>query len=474
MKHRIREPAVAGTFYPRDPRSLRAMIRSLLDQVAPPSGDEPLALIVPHAGYVYSGPTAAHGYRHLRPAVAGTPRRVFVLAPSHRVALEGISVGNYHAYGTPLGTVPVDGETVERLAGFPDVSTDPASHIREHALEVHLPFLQETLVHFLLVPIIIGDISGGHLADLLSRVWTVRDLLIVSSDLSHYYPYEEAVRLDARSHEAVLSGSPRLMAGCLACGVTGMTALLELGRRQRWQARLLDYRNSGDTAGDRSRVVGYASYAFYSKGNAIIGHNEETGNMEADVAEGSATFPDDLPRLARRHLEGVLDGKPGVVDREAWIQTHAALGERGACFVTLTRKGRLRGCIGSLEAHRGLLDDLLDNAVAAALRDTRFRPLARAELDEVSVEVSLLTPPVALDYVGTEDLLRQLQPGVHGVILSQAGRRATFLPQVWEQLPDPVTFLTHLCQKAGLPGDCWRHHPGIHRYTVRKIQESGL
>ncbi|MBF0346664.1 MAG: AmmeMemoRadiSam system protein B [Magnetococcales bacterium] len=469
MDLRIREPAVAGTFYPKDPQALRAMIHMFLDQVPSPSEGEPLAMVLPHAGYVYSGLTAAHGYRCLNAAPAHRPRRVFLLSPSHRVYQEGISVGNYSAFATPLGEVPVDHDLVASLAALPDVTTDPASHQKEHALEVHLPFLQETLVHIRLVPIVFGEISGGHLADIVARFWTPGDLVIVSSDLSHYHPYDQAKRLDAQCHEAVLSGNPRTMAQCEACGNTGMAALLELGRRQRWHAKLLDYRNSGDTAGDKSRVVGYASYAFHP-GNAAVEVVTTAGASMEENTEGAIL--EQLPSLARAHLEAFLAGTPGGINREQLMQTHASLARQGACFVTLTKKGRLRGCIGSLQAHRSLLDDLMDNSVAAAIRDTRFRPLVRKELDEVAVEVSILTPAVRLVYEGTQDLLEKLQPGVHGVILFHAGRRATFLPQVWEQLPDPQTFLTHLCQKAGLDGMCWQHHPEIQVYTVRKIKES--
>lgn len=178
-----------------------------------------------------------------------------------------------------------------------------------------------------------------------------------------------------------------------------------------------------------------------------------------------------LPMLARTHLAAFLEGKPGLKDREKWVKLLPPLGKPGACFVTLTHKGALRGCIGSLEAHRSLLDDLLDNCLAAATRDPRFRPVTRPELDEIALEVSILTPAVELHYQDTEDLLAKLQPGVHGVILSHSGRRSTFLPQVWEQLPTKETFLNHLCQKAGLDGDCWRRKPGIRVYRVEKFKE---
>lgn len=172
---------------------------------------------------------------------------------------------------------------------------------------------------------------------------------------------------------------------------------------------------------------------------------------------------------ARRHLEQVLNGQKGLTPSE--LPQTDALRKPGACFVTLTMEGRLRGCIGSLAAHRPLAADLLENAVAAATHDPRFSPLKGSELADVRIEVSLLTPATPLEYRDGDDLLTKLQPGVDGVILTLDGHRATFLPQVWEQLPTPLEFLDHLCQKAGHAGDCWRRHPRIEIYRVEKFRE---
>jgi AmmeMemoRadiSam system protein B/AmmeMemoRadiSam system protein A len=449
----VRQPAVAGSFYPNDPQALRSMVRQFLDR-APQGHRPPCALVAPHAGYIYSGYTAACAYRSLARAAPAKPLRVFLLSPSHRVALHGISVGNYGAYRTPLGDVPVDQAVVERLAVLPDVSRDPAAHQHEHALEVHLPFLQETVQHLQLVPIIFGRISGGHLADMLAQVWQPEDLLLASTDLSHYYPYEEARRLDSQAVAALAALDPQAMSKTEACGNSGVCAVLELARRRQWRSVLADYRTSGDTAGAKDRVVGYVSYLFYPSSEGVV--------RTAEV--------NSLPGVVRLHLQRVLGGEAGIA-AEALTARVVELGQPGACFVTLTKRGQLRGCIGSLQAHRALAVDLLDNAVAAAVRDPRFPAVTAAELVELQIEVSLLTPAQPFPYSSPEDLLRRLQPGVHGVILSKGGRRATFLPQVWEQLPDPVQFLQHLCQKAGLSAQCWQEMPEIFVYTVQKMVE---
>lgn len=258
---RIRPAAVAGMFYPGDAPSLRKMVRRFLEEAPVPAPD-PMALVAPHAGYVYSGFTAACGYRALAPV--STPRRVFLLGPCHRVYLEGVGVGDYDAFATPLGLVPVDREVVERLAREADVTLAIAPHQLEHSLEVHLPFLQETLGSFHIVPMVYGKVAGRRLAELLFLAWQPGDLIIASSDLSHYYPYEQARRLDQRCHDAVLARDAGAMGQCEACGQTGISALLGAALERDWQPVLADYRTSGDTAGDKAQVVGYASYLFYA------------------------------------------------------------------------------------------------------------------------------------------------------------------------------------------------------------------
>ncbi|MBF0160292.1 MAG: AmmeMemoRadiSam system protein B, partial [Magnetococcales bacterium] len=259
--------AVAGAFYPHQPEVLRQMVQSLLQQVEP-NRPLPRAMVAPHAGYIYSGYTAAHAYRTLPEhwAAEGTMRRVFLIGPSHRVYLEGVSVGNYRHFLTPLGAVEVDWElTRQMVADEPDVIDHPAPHQQEHSLEVHLPFLQETIGNsgYRLVPMVFGRMAPQRLAELIDRYRSPDDLIICSSDLSHFLPYEAARHKDQSCHQAMLARDPQAMAQCDACGNTGMAALLHLAQQQSWQVILADYRTSGDTAGDKQRVVGYASYLCY-------------------------------------------------------------------------------------------------------------------------------------------------------------------------------------------------------------------
>lgn len=257
-----RPPAVAGVFYPDDAGCLRREVRRHLAQAACVAGPPPKALIVPHAGFVYSGPTAACAYARLA-ACAARIERVVLLGPAHRVALRGLAVPAADAFDTPLGAVGVDRAAIERLAVLPQVVASDRAHAPEHSLEVQLPFLQELLGRFALVPLAVGEASAGQVADVLDRLWGGTETLIVaSSDLSHGLPYAAARAADRASVEAMLALRATLEP-LQACGATPVNGLLLAARRRGLRAELLDLRNSGDTAGDRAHVVGYAALALY-------------------------------------------------------------------------------------------------------------------------------------------------------------------------------------------------------------------
>jgi MEMO1 family protein len=259
----IRPAAVAGMFYPSTSNRLAADVRAYLAaQTASAGGAEwPKALIVPHAGYVYSGPTAASAYARLAPG-RDAIHRVVLLGPVHRVAVRGLALPAATAFATPLGSVPVDREAAQLARSLPQVVESSAAHALEHSLEVQLPFLQSVLAEFAIVPFAVGDASPEEIAEVVELLWGGREtLVVVSSDLSHYHPYAEARQIDRRTADAILA-----LAGTLdheqACGATPINGFALCARRHAMKPELLDLRNSGDTAGDKSRVVGYAAFAF--------------------------------------------------------------------------------------------------------------------------------------------------------------------------------------------------------------------
>lgn len=262
MNASIRPAAVAGMFYPGRADELAADLRAMLAAAAPPPVPAaPKALIAPHAGYIYSGPVAASAYALLAP-LRGRIERVVLLGPTHRVALRGIALPSADAFATPLGPVPIDRTAMAALAGLPQVGVSDAAHAQEHSLEVHLPFLQTVLGDFKLVPLAVGYASADEVAAVIDRLWGGEEtLVVVSSDLSHYHGYATAQRLDRATVDRILA-LDSLSDHEQACGATPVNGLLEVARRRGLAATLLDLRNSGDTAGDRSRVVGYCSVAF--------------------------------------------------------------------------------------------------------------------------------------------------------------------------------------------------------------------
>jgi len=419
------------------------------------AGAPPKMLVVPHAGYVYSGPVAGHAYARLAPWGAQV-RRVVLFGPAHRVALRGLAVPTVDAFDTPLGRVPIAREAREALADLPQVVLSDRAHAMEHSLEVQLPFLQAVLGNaFELLPLAVGDASRDEVAEVVERLWGGDEtLIVVSSDLSHYLPYEDANATDRTTAARIVALATDLDP-YEACGALALNGALAAARRHGLQAELLDLRNSGDTAGDRRRVVGYAALAL-------------TAPLEATVDDDEQQFGATLLSRARNSIAAALG-----LAREPEA-AHPKLAAVGATFVTLRdARGELRGCIGRLEAVATLEEDVRRNAAAAAFGDPRFDPLQVHEWSGLRIEVSLLEPPEPLPDVRTRDeALRQLRPHVDGVIVDWRGRSATFLPQVWQQLPEPEVFLAALLRKAGLAADFWAEDLRLRRYRVRHFESA--
>jgi MEMO1 family protein len=262
--HSVRQPAVAGLFYPADPAQLGRQVAELLAEVSSRGGSVPKAIIAPHAGYVYSGPIAAHAYALLARA-RGTIERVVLLGPTHRVAVRGIAVPDVSAFATPLGAIELDVTAIEAIRGMRQLVVSDEAHAHEHSLEVHLPFLQNVLGSFKLVPLAVGHADPTEVAEVIEALWGGPEtLIVVSSDLSHYLGYAQANAIDRATCDAVLALRTDIDHE-QACGATPVAGLTLTAQRKHLRPVLLDRRNSGDTAGDKNRVVGYASFGFYER-----------------------------------------------------------------------------------------------------------------------------------------------------------------------------------------------------------------
>ena len=447
---RVRPAAVAGTFYPADRAALDAAIEDAMRQARSVSLPLPKALIAPHAGYVYSGPVAASAYA-LVAGRAGAIRRVVLLGPCHRVAVRGLALPDVDTFETPLGRVPLDAAAIASILPLRQVTRLYEAHAFEHSLEVQLPFLQRVLGAFSLVPLAVGHATAAEVAEVLETLWGGDEtLIVVSSDLSHYLAYDEARAIDEATARAIVTLDTSL-GHDQACGATPVAGLLVVARRKGLKPTLVDLRNSGDTAGDRRRVVGYGAFAFAPEGDGLDDFDASRGH--------------ELIRIARSSIHEALGGAPLAHAPHGWLAEHRA------SFVTLRRRESLRGCVGSLDARRPLKDDVASNAKAAAFRDPRFAPLCADELRETRVEVSLLSRPTPIAFADRDDLVARLLPGVDGLVIAYGDQRATFLPQVWSMVANAGEFVDELMAKARLPRALAVEHCTVERYRVRKWSE---
>jgi len=446
-----RQAAVAGRFYPAVSGTLKTMVNGFIA-----AGHEldraPGIIICPHAGYQFSGPVAGFGYATIDPAV----RTVILLGPPHYVPVQGIAASSATWFETPLGRVPLDRERVRALLDAPTTSIDDRAHAPEHCLEVQLPFLQARLRAFTIVPLLVSQLDPGQAADCIFPLIDRQTVVVVSSDLSHYLSHREARARDDESIAAILSGNTD---GTIdACGELPIRVAMVLAGRMGLEPQLLDSRTSFDTspAFGPDRVVGYASIAYCGTHAPA----PATTGILTDEVKGY------LLRLARRSLEASVRSSELPSPRDFPLPS----GEQSGCFVTLTIHGELRGCIGYIEPIIPLYRAVMENARNAALADPRFPQVSPDELPSITIEVSVLSQPVGIGYRDPADLLSKIVPKVDGIILQGGPHQATFLPQVWEQLPDPVQFLEHLSLKAGMERDGWKSST-VKRYRVEHFRE---
>ena len=455
---KVRTAAVAGSFYPADPKILSTMIDEMLAHATEPLIADPiLAMVAPHAGYVYSGPVAAYTYAQLK---GRKYARVVVIAPSHYESFDYSSIYDGDAYATPLGNVPVDKVFARQLVKMSSTMRlssqghDPTSAGGEHAIEVQLPWLQNVLGNFELVPIVMGNQSyensrtlGVALAKLIKADGKSGDTLILaSSDLSHYHPYEDAVKIDHKTLDALQAWDYFSMSRNFqsrvweACGGAPIVAAMIYAERMGAnQARVLKYENSGDVTGDHARVVGYSADVFVK---APSGKTMETPFSLSEQEKS------ELLALARKSVEHVVQQKDAY---EPPASTSATLNQERGAFVTLSVSGALRGCIGYTSATKPLYMTVRDTATLAAMRDPRFPPVSASELPSLEYEISVLSPLRRVMDV------QQIKVGEHGLLMKNGDSEGLLLPQVpVEQKWDLPTFLEQTCAKARMRAGCWK------------------
>ncbi|KZR66458.1 MULTISPECIES: AmmeMemoRadiSam system protein B [Prochlorococcus] len=461
---KVRAPAVAGVFYSADRETLASDVARLIAHADTTNPLQPKALIAPHAGYVYSGQVAANAYITWQ-SQKDKIERVVLIGPAHRIALEGIAVPSVDAFQTPLGEVEIDREGITAILDLPQISFNDEAHRPEHSLEVHLPFLQKVLGDFKLLPLVVGAVSGNQVAEVIERLWgSDSTRFLISTDLSHFKDYKNAQKIDRETAQSIESLNPDILSPEKACGCIPVAGMLIAARKYGLSVKRLALQNSGDTAGNKERVVGYGSWAACKKidQSNSLRVEDDWGLLNREAGR--------LIRIAAQTVAySIKNSHPPSVDIASFPPE---LQQKRATFITLNKNGNLRGCIGTVQAYRPLIADVVDNAYKAAMKDPRFSPIELEEASELEISISLLSPFERMTFSDEADFMQQLRQNVDGLIIADKGKRSIFLPQVWESLPEKTEFVEQLKKKAGLPSNYWGDTLQAWRFTAISVKSS--
>lgn len=443
---KIKEPSVANSFYSGDIN----VLKNQLDEFARNNKNEytykTRAVIVPHAGLVFSGQLAFEGISQLDKDI----KNIFIFAPAHRVAFEGLSLSGFEQWQTTLGNIEINQEINQELIEKFDAKIYDEAHKEEHSIEIQLPLIQYVFKEVKIIPVLIGRENPEKITQIISEYYNNKDFgFIISSDLSHFLTDEEACKLDNETARMIEIGAVQGFRYDQACGAIGIYGLVEFANNNNFSLIRIDMRNSSAVNGDKNRVVGYGCWFLYE------------GNKNKFIKE---YYSDYVLKLCRDVIACSFDKNTIYTDHLPVFD------EDGACFVTLKRNNQLRGCIGSIIAYQPLIDDLVKHSQDAAFHDPRFLPLEKSELEDLTLDVSLLSSPKPMAFTDEQDLLNKLVPHKDGLIIKDGNKQAVFLPSVWEELPDKVLFLTSLKRKAGMPPDYFSKTFEAFRFETEYLQ----
>ena len=450
----------AGSFYPEKSDDLNKLLDSYKQVQS--NSFKSKAIIVPHAGYIYSGHAAMAGFQYLEPS-----ENIFIIAPSHQEYFNNIAMPDYSYFDTPLGSIEVNNKIINEISSkFPSIIANEVFE-KEHSIEVQLPFIQNLFMphrqsagdfvknlkifgkKIKIIPILVGNCDYKLISDLISSYWESSSF-IISSDLSHYYTQEQCRQIDTYTATIIETGRLEFLENHQACGLVGIKGLVDFANKNNYSLIRAEMYNSGDISEDKNKVVGYGSWFL-----STLAKNEFIQTYYAKYVMDSVKAS---IYTTRNNDEFMPRNIPSVLTQD------------GASFVTLKINNELRGCIGSIYPTKPLILDLIDNAKNAAFQDSRFTPLTEEEFYNIEISISLLSAIEKINFKDEKDLLSKIYP--HGIIIVEKERRAVYLPVVWEQLPDKEIFLNSLKEKAGLPPEYFSRTFEAYKFDTVCINEN--
>ena len=444
---KIKEASVANTFYTGNAEDLKLQIENFKEASKNLYTCPTRAVIVPHAGLVYSGRLAYEGISQLDKNI----KNIFIFAPSHRVGFEGIAISSYDGWETPLGVSKVNFGICKELNEKFGANINDDAMIAEHSIEVELPIIQFVFEDVKIIPVLIGKESASKITEIIEYYYPDKaNAFVISSDLSHYLTDEKAKEADKITAQMIETGAIAGFKYEQACGAIGIAGLVSFANKNKFSMIRIDLANSSEISEDTSRVVGYGTWFLYE------------GSKNDFIAKYHSGFTIDLCKLI---IKSEFDEKPmSIIYPQVFDQP-------GACFVTIEKFGRLRGCIGSIIAYRPLITDLVEHAKDAAFKDMRFSPVREEELPGLKFAVSILTEPRKIIFENEEQLMEKIVPNKDGIIIRDGDYQAVYLPSVWEEIPDKNEFMKSLKIKAGLKPDHFSETFEAFRFSTIYIKE---
>lgn len=450
---RIKEASVAGLFYPKTAEEIKSVMKNYEETNKKVYPISTRFIISPHAGYVYSGQIAAEAFQYLDENV----KNIFIIAPAHRVETHNFVLSSFDEWNTPLGNIKINQEMNKELikkynCEFADNVFEP-----EHSAEVQVPFIQTKYQDVKITPILVGAVTDNRLLQIINEYYEdENNAFVISSDLSHFHKTHDAKIIDTITANMIESLDISNFNHNQACGFHGILAAVTFALSKSYSLIRVRLRNSGDITGENDSVVGYGAW--------IMAEESKTKFLKNNYA-------DLIHLICVKTLVKSFDTMEIDVDKE-FPNLPNVFAELGACFVTLKKEGKLRGCVGSIIAHQQLVADLMRNTYNAAFMDNRFEPLKKEELDNLTLSVSLLSTPIKMNFEDEMDLLNKIRPYVDGLIIKDGDYQAVYLPSVWEELPNKIDFLRSLKLKAGMEPNHFSDTFEAFRFTAETVGHS--